>query len=271
MPHPAFDSIYEAISSIRLIDPHTHINPHSPASTTLADLLGYHYYTELAHSAGMPKAEIEEEGIDPRELVRRLVSNLGPIENTAQYSWLIEICRTFFGFDGDRLDESNWETVYDAAESQMGLADWPQMVLDQSNVEAVFLTNDFDDPLTVLIPIPTFPACVPTTWFSTWPSTKRGNGWKPAPESNWTARWSASAIHSNNASSILSPPAREPARSRCRQRLNRSTSVTAERQRRWMRFFAKAPLPTTHTSLLCRGECFGRWLNCAMSTVCPST
>ena len=147
MPHPARESIYEAIASIRLIDPHTHINPHSPASTTLADLLGYHYYTELAHSAGMPKSEIEEEGLEPRELVRRLVMNLGPLDNTVQYRWLIEICRTFFGFDGERLDESNWEAVYDAAENQMRMAEWPQMVLDQSNVEAVFLTNDFDDPL----------------------------------------------------------------------------------------------------------------------------
>ena len=147
MTDTARDSIYEAIASIRLIDPHTHINPHAPASNTLADLLGYHYYTELAHSAGMPKAKIEEDGISHRELVRRLVSNLSPIENTAQYRWLIEICRKFFGFTGERLDESNWEEVYEASEAQMKLAEWPQMVLDQSNVEAVFLTNDFDDQL----------------------------------------------------------------------------------------------------------------------------
>ena len=147
MTDTARDSIYEAIASIRLIDPHTHINPHAPASNTLADLLGYHYYTELAHSAGMPKAKIEEDGVSHRELVRRLVSNLSPIENTAQYRWLIEICRKFFGFTGERLDESNWEEVYEASEAQMKLAEWPQMVLDQSNVEAVFLTNDFDDQL----------------------------------------------------------------------------------------------------------------------------
>jgi len=141
------NSIYEAIASIRLIDPHTHINPHAPASNTLADLLGYHYYTELAHSAGMPKDQIEEDGISHRELVRRLVTNLSPIENTAQYRWLIEICRKFFGFTDDRLDESNWEEVYETSEAQMKIAEWPQMVLDQSNVEAVFLTNDFDDEL----------------------------------------------------------------------------------------------------------------------------
>ncbi len=140
-------SIYQAIAAIRLIDPHTHINPHSPASTTLADLLGYHYYTELAHSAGMPKDQIEQPGIGPRELVGRLVANLGPIENTAQYRWLVEICRKFFGFDGDRIDSSNWEDLYDTAEQKMASAQWPQMVLDDSNVEAVFLTNDFDDDL----------------------------------------------------------------------------------------------------------------------------
>ena len=147
MSHSSRQSIYEAIASIRLIDPHTHINPHSAGSTTLADLLGYHYYTELAHSAGMPKSQIEQPGLQPRELVGRLVANLGPLENTAQYRWLVEICRMFFGFDGDRIDASNWEGLYDAAESQMASAEWPQMVLDQSNVEAVFLTNDFDDEL----------------------------------------------------------------------------------------------------------------------------
>jgi glucuronate isomerase len=147
MADSARDTIYQAIASIRLIDPHTHINPHRPASSTLADLLGYHYYTELAHSAGMAKEAIEQPGIEPRELVGRLVHNLSPIENTAQYSWLVAICRKFFDFDGDRIDASNWEAVYEAAEARMESADWPQTVLEQSNVEAVFLTNDFDDSL----------------------------------------------------------------------------------------------------------------------------
>ena len=49
--------LFAELDRLILIDPHTHINPHSPASTTLADVLGYHYYTELAHSAGMPKAQ----------------------------------------------------------------------------------------------------------------------------------------------------------------------------------------------------------------------
>ncbi|WP_146598518.1 glucuronate isomerase [Novipirellula aureliae] len=147
MPHSAAETIYQAIESIELIDPHTHINPHAPASRTLADILGYHYYTELAHSAGMPKEPIEEPDLAPRELVRRLVENLQPLENTSQYHWLVAICQKFFSFQSDRLDSSNWEALYDTAEKTMSAADWSQTVLQESKVRAVFLTNDFDDSL----------------------------------------------------------------------------------------------------------------------------
>jgi len=47
------------LNRIPLIDPHSHINPHAPASRTLADILGYHYYTELGHSAGLARERIE--------------------------------------------------------------------------------------------------------------------------------------------------------------------------------------------------------------------
>ncbi|MCC9599770.1 glucuronate isomerase [Stieleria sp. JC731] len=143
----ARETIYQAISAIRLVDPHTHINPHSAGSQTLADILGYHYYTELVHSAGMPRLEIEEPGIEPRELVRRMVHGLGNITNTANYHWLIQICREFFDFTDDAITPDNWEELYDRAEAKMGSPDWAQTVLDHSNVEAVFLTNDFDDDL----------------------------------------------------------------------------------------------------------------------------
>lgn len=140
-------SILQALRDTRLVDPHSHINPHSPASNTLADILGYHYYTELAHSAGLSKGEIESKELGPRELVGRLVGGLHHLTNTAQYAWLIDICQRFFGFEGDVVDQSNWEALYDTAESTMGLADWADVVLDKSNVESVFLTNDFDDKL----------------------------------------------------------------------------------------------------------------------------
>jgi len=141
------DRIFAELDALLLIDPHTHINPHAPASTTLADVLGYHYYTELAHSAGMPKGQIEEPGIDPKEKVARLVANLGPIDNTIQYSWLVEMARKFFGFADDRLTSDNWESLYDDAAVKMASPGWAEQVLRASRLEAVFLTNDFDDPL----------------------------------------------------------------------------------------------------------------------------
>jgi len=139
--------IFTELDNLVLIDPHTHINALQPASETLADILGYHYYTELAHSAGLPRDRIEEANLDPKEKVGRLVEYLGPLNNTIQHSWLVEMAQSFFGFEGDHIDASNWEGLYDQAAQKMSSDDWSQQVLDQSKLEAVFLTNDFDDPL----------------------------------------------------------------------------------------------------------------------------
>lgn len=139
--------IFDELDLLVLIDPHTHINALAPASQTLADVLGYHYYTELAHSAGMPREWIEQPGLSPKEKVGRLVEGLGPIENTIQYSWLIEMLREFFDFQDERLARENWGSVYDAAAAKMQARDWAGTVLHLSKLEAVFLTNDFDDRL----------------------------------------------------------------------------------------------------------------------------
>lgn len=140
-------TLYEQLDALILIDPHTHINALAPASVTLADILGYHYYTELAHSAGMPKHEIEEPGLDPKEKVARLIANLGPIDNTVQYSWFVEMAQTLFGFQGDRITLDNWEPLYDRSAELMADPGWAQNVLQRSKLDSVFLTNDFDDPL----------------------------------------------------------------------------------------------------------------------------
>ncbi|PQO44518.1 amidohydrolase [Blastopirellula marina] len=139
--------LFEQLDQLVLIDPHTHINALDPSSHTLADILGYHYYTELSHSAGMPKEQIEEEGISEKEKVGRLIENFGPITNTIQYSWFIEMAQRLLDFDGDSVDASNWEALYDSAAEKMAADDWTETVFQKSGLEAVFLTNDFDDPL----------------------------------------------------------------------------------------------------------------------------
>ncbi|MEM6654910.1 MAG: amidohydrolase [Planctomycetota bacterium] len=149
MTDPLRARLLAELETIRLVDPHSHVEGATPAATSLADLLGYHYYTELAHSAGMPKPRIEDPDAGPREKVRRLVENLEPIRNTVQYSWLLDICREFFGLEPDRdLTTENWETVYDNADAALAHTDWAERVIDATRLDGVFMTNAFDEPLT---------------------------------------------------------------------------------------------------------------------------
>src|ERR1700734_1683188 len=96
------DDLYSGLCAIPLIDPHSHIEPLSPVSRTLDDILGYHYYTELAHSAGMSQAPLAKE-VPPRERVRAILAHMDRFDNTAQYSWFVQIARDFLGFQGDRV------------------------------------------------------------------------------------------------------------------------------------------------------------------------
>jgi glucuronate isomerase len=139
-------NLYKEICRIPLIDAHSHINPHQAAAKGLDDILGYHYYTELAHSAGMDKAPLAKD-VDPRERVRAILGHMDRFDNTAQYGWFLEIARTFLGFQGDRFTALDADGLFDAAAKQMGQADWEQQVWKRSNLDKVFLTNDFDDPL----------------------------------------------------------------------------------------------------------------------------
>ncbi|NBO92588.1 MAG: amidohydrolase [Planctomycetia bacterium] len=141
-----FKELHSAISEIVLIDPHTHIDPHRPASRTLDDILGYHYYTELAHSAGMTQEPLAA-SVPPRERVRAILAHMPRYDNTAQYAWFLDICRTFLGYDGDRVNPADADWLFDAAERLMAQPDWEQQVLTRSKLEAVFLTNEFDDRL----------------------------------------------------------------------------------------------------------------------------
>jgi glucuronate isomerase len=148
MPDQLQTRLFAELDSIRLIDPHTHIDPRAAASSTLADILGYHYYTELIHSAGMSRDEIEEPDLDLKEKVRRLVERIEPLRNTFQYGWLLELARAFFDFPVDEeLTTNNWEVLYDAAAAKMAQPDWERQVLERTKLDAVFLTNQFDDPL----------------------------------------------------------------------------------------------------------------------------
>src|SRR4051794_12989613 len=141
------DDLLAEISRIPLIDPHSHIDPHRPVSRHLDDILGYHYYTELAHSSGMSQEPLRPE-VPPRERVRAILSYMDRYDNTAQYSWFLDIARTFLGFVGDRVTAADADALCDAADETFAQPDWEAQVFQKSNLEKIFLTNEFDDPLT---------------------------------------------------------------------------------------------------------------------------
>jgi glucuronate isomerase len=138
--------LYTEIVRIPLIDPHSHIDPHRPAARNLDEILGYHYYTELAHSAGMDKRPLAAT-MEPRERVRAILTHAEKFDNTIQFSWFLEIARIFLGFQGNRLSAADCDTLFDTAQRLMAAPDWEDQVLRKSNIEKVFLTSEFDDPL----------------------------------------------------------------------------------------------------------------------------
>jgi len=143
---PAASELFDEMARWPIYDPHTHINPHRPAARHLDEILGYHYYTELAHSTGMPVEMVSPE-LAPDVRVANVISYLERIDSTIQYSWLLEIARTFYRFPHDRITPATCRELLDRADHTQDGAAWDQEVWQTSHLEAVYLTNEFDDPL----------------------------------------------------------------------------------------------------------------------------
>src|SRR5580698_9267315 len=124
--------LISAFATIPLIDPHSHIDPLNPVSKSLDDLLGYHYYTELAHSAGMSQAPLAAD-VAPRERVAAILAHMDRFDNTAQYAWFLDIARTFLGYQGDRVRAADADALFDRALATFGQPDWEDQVLRRSN------------------------------------------------------------------------------------------------------------------------------------------
>src|SRR5262245_51156285 len=138
--------LYAALCAIPLIDPHSHIDPFRPVARSLDDILGYHYYTELARSAGMPKDALADD-VAPRDRVKSILGRMGRFDNTVQYSWFLEIAKQFLGFTGDRISAADADSLFDTAKTKFAQSDWEKQVFEKTKLEAIFLTNEFDDEL----------------------------------------------------------------------------------------------------------------------------
>lgn len=140
------NELFDEMARWPIFDPHSHIDALRPAARNFDEVLGYHYYTELAHSAGMPAALVAPD-LGPRERALNLARYLDRIDNTVQYSWLMEIARTFHGFNHEKIGPDTIEALYDRADRTRDGEAWDREVWDRTKLEAVFLTNDFDDTL----------------------------------------------------------------------------------------------------------------------------
>jgi glucuronate isomerase len=141
------NQLLAALEDIPLIDPHSHIDPRQPVSRSLDDILGYHYYTELAHSVGMPHAPLHP-AVSARERVRAIVSHMERFDNTVQSSWFSDIAREFLGWQGEYLSPQDVDAIFDTAHRIFNQPDWEDQVFRRSRLEQIFLTNEFDDDLT---------------------------------------------------------------------------------------------------------------------------
>ena len=139
--------ILDELEKIPITCIHSHIDPHNPVAENLADLVGYHYYTELANSAEFEKDWISSD-MAPKEIVERVVAKLHYADQTAQYSWLIHLSKVFFGFTEERLTLENYETLYNKViEKTSDIKAHEKDVLEKSNIAKVLLTNSPDDDL----------------------------------------------------------------------------------------------------------------------------
>lgn len=138
--------LLEEISRIPAIDCHSHVPADSPHARSLGDLLGYHYYTELAHSAGMPA-----DAVDPRrneaDRIAEVVAHLADFDNTLQHSWLMEAARELFSLRAERITPSNWPELAQVVAQAGRPTDRYRAVLARARLEKVFLTNRFDEDL----------------------------------------------------------------------------------------------------------------------------
>jgi glucuronate isomerase len=140
------EDLYTDICRIPLIDCHSHIDPRQPTSSDLADILGYHYLTELAHSTAMDKAALASD-LPPRDRAWAIFSQMANFDNTVPYHWFLEIARAFFNFQAEALAPEHFSWLWDHSKRLLATPDWEKQVLRRTNLEKIFLTSPFDDPL----------------------------------------------------------------------------------------------------------------------------
>ena len=136
--------LYRQLDALPIYDIHTHIRAEQPFATGLADVIGYHYYTELANSAQY-RAEFSAE-TDREQVVRQVMERLPLLANTVQFDWLAVIGEEFLGIERRHWLTRSWAEIMDRAQKAIDAPDYRERVLRRSGVRRIYMTNSCDEP-----------------------------------------------------------------------------------------------------------------------------
>ena len=137
-----------ALADIPLIDPHSHIDPLSPAVAVARR----HPRLPLLHRAGPLRRH------DRRPRSAKDVPPRDRVPGDPRATWTASTTPSSTpgssrspgrssASTGDRVTAADADALFDAAEKTFAQPDWEQQVFAKSNLEKIFLTNEFDDPL----------------------------------------------------------------------------------------------------------------------------
>ncbi|MCJ7736923.1 MAG: hypothetical protein MUQ10_06350 [Anaerolineae bacterium] len=145
--------VHEALSNVRVIDPHCHLRAEKPCADSLADIVLYHHaWIELV-SSGMPQHEVTrsglphelaDPGIPPFERVRRALKYLHNIESTTTGLYLRWILHDLYGVDA--LTEQNLESVYGKVQDKATDEQWQTGFLEEYCGIERCITVESDSP-----------------------------------------------------------------------------------------------------------------------------
>lgn len=126
------------------MDIHSHIDGEHPNATDARQIIFYHYIVTELLSAGMPPKTISpDQPIE--EAVKGAIPYLGLIRNTSTYWYFTRMLRELYGFEGDEINEKNYESLLEALQARKEQRDWYcQVLTEKAKVKKTLLTFNYD-------------------------------------------------------------------------------------------------------------------------------
>lgn len=138
--------LFREIDRIPIYDIHTHVDPARPLARGPADVVGYHYFRQLAHSASPLEQPAAPAGSE--EAARQVLERLPLFANTIQHDWLMVIGETFLGIGRKDWRRLGWDELARRAQERIDAPGYREAVLERSGIRRIYMTNQPDEDLT---------------------------------------------------------------------------------------------------------------------------